>query len=298
MSTGRWQEGVGGSGAVAHTIGPTLAVVIPPGWRQTAWGPVLPTGKHNGAKVGKTMGVVERGPGWELRLGRWQDVLSGVECDAVITDPPFGERTHKGQRHGRRDARYTNYGDPTALTATGFGYEPMKPQEARELVASAAVQSSTWTVIFTSHDLWPEYAGALEGSGRYVFAPLASVIPGRNVRLGGDGPASWADWLVISRLKGIKWRALPGAYVTKYGNGRHKRDLPFGSKPELLMRKLIRDYSLPGDLIVDPYAGGATTLLAAVIEGRKAIGAERDPDTFAKAVKRLRRGWTPELFPE
>jgi len=36
-----------------------------------------------------------------------------------------------------------------------------------------------------------------------------------------------------------------------------------------------------------------TTLLAAVIEGRRAIGAERDPATFAKAVARLRRGFTP-----
>lgn len=31
-----------------------------------------------------------------------------------------------------------------------------------------------------------------------------------------------------------------------------------------------------------------TTLLAAVIEGRRAIGAERDPATFAKDVARLR----------
>ena len=59
------------------------------------------------------------------------------------------------------------------------------------------------------------------------------------------------------------------------------------------MRAIVRDYSEPGDLVCDPCAGGGTTLLAAVIEGRRAIGAERDPDTFAKAVARLRRGYTP-----
>jgi site-specific DNA-methyltransferase (adenine-specific) len=69
-----------------------------------------------------------------------------------------------------------------------------------------------------------------------------------------------------------------------------------GAKPLALMRALVRDYSRPGDLIVDPFAGGATTLLAAAMEGRRAIGAECDPETFAKAVKRLQRGYTTDLF--
>jgi site-specific DNA-methyltransferase (adenine-specific) len=55
------------------------------------------------------------------------------------------------------------------------------------------------------------------------------------------------------------------------------------------------DDSRPGDLICDPCAGGGTTLLAAVIEGRRAIGAECDPETFELAVRRLRRGYTPCL---
>jgi len=53
----------------------------------------------------------------------------------------------------------------------------------------------------------------------------------------------------------------------------------------------------PGDLVCDPCAGGGTTLLAAVLEGRRAIGAELDCATFEKAVKRLRsHAITPPLF--
>jgi site-specific DNA-methyltransferase (adenine-specific) len=62
------------------------------------------------------------------------------------------------------------------------------------------------------------------------------------------------------------------------------------------MRAIIRDYTRPGDLIVDPFAGSGTTLLAARLEGRRAIGAELDPKTFALAVKRLSTPWTPRLF--
>ena len=63
-----------------------------------------------------------------------------------------------------------------------------------------------------------------------------------------------------------------------------------------LMRAIVRDYSRPGDLVCDPFAGGGTTLLAAVMEGRQAIGAELDPITFEKAEARLRGGYTPDLF--
>ena len=72
--------------------------------------------------------------------------------------------------------------------------------------------------------------------------------------------------------------------------------LVVGGKPLDLMRAIVRDYSRPGDLICDPCAGGATTLLAAAMEGRRAVGAEIDHETYAKASARIARGYTPPLF--
>jgi len=62
-----------------------------------------------------------------------------------------------------------------------------------------------------------------------------------------------------------------------------------------LMRAIVSDYSRPGDLVCDPFAGGGTTLLAAAIEGRRAIGAEESPETYARAVRRLSAGYTPVI---
>jgi DNA modification methylase len=64
------------------------------------------------------------------------------------------------------------------------------------------------------------------------------------------------------------------------------------------MRALVRDYTRPGDLICDPCAGGGTTLLAGVMEGRRAVGAECMPEHYEIARKRLERGFTPSLFSE
>jgi site-specific DNA-methyltransferase (adenine-specific) len=69
-----------------------------------------------------------------------------------------------------------------------------------------------------------------------------------------------------------------------------------GGKPLWLMRALVRDYSRPGDLICDPCAGAATTLIAARAEGRHSVGAEMDPATHALAAKRIGRPYTPMLF--
>jgi DNA modification methylase len=55
------------------------------------------------------------------------------------------------------------------------------------------------------------------------------------------------------------------------------------------MSDIVRDYSRPGDLVVDPYAGAGTTLLAAHRIGRRAVGAEMDQGRFELARERLDR---------
>jgi DNA modification methylase len=57
--------------------------------------------------------------------------------------------------------------------------------------------------------------------------------------------------------------------------------------PPELVRRLIRMYSYPGDLVLDPFAGVGTTLVAAVELGRRAIGYEIHPTHWAVARDRL-----------
>lgn len=239
----------------------------------------------------------------ELRLGDWREVLADVKvCDAVIMDPPFGARTHRGQRHKRKESAYTPDKTTLVLAHRGIDYTSMSPEEVEELISGWADRAAWWIAAFTSHDLGPAYERAAHAAGRYPFAPLACVQHARNVRLAGDGPSNWTDWLMVNRPKAAeKWGALPGAYTGPCHDpgqnalDRSKSIVP-GAKPVWLMRTIVRDYSRPGDLIIDPYAGGGTTLLAAAMEGRRAIGAEIDPETFEKAVARLSRGYTRDMF--
>jgi len=58
-------------------------------------------------------------------------------------------------------------------------------------------------------------------------------------------------------------------------------------KPLLLMRELIRVYSDLGQLVVSPFAGSGTDLIAADMEGRRCIGYELNEDYYEEAIARI-----------
>jgi site-specific DNA-methyltransferase (adenine-specific) len=62
----------------------------------------------------------------------------------------------------------------------------------------------------------------------------------------------------------------------------HKNEKPLG-----LIERLIRVFTDPGALIIDPFAGSGTTGVAALNLGRRFLGWEADPTYHAIAIDRL-----------
>ncbi len=54
------------------------------------------------------------------------------------------------------------------------------------------------------------------------------------------------------------------------------------------MPPFLRDFSRPGDLVVDPFCGWGTTMVACALEGRRGIGLEIEPGRAARARERLK----------
>ena len=236
----------------------------------------------------------------DLRLGRWQDVLADVtSCDAVISDPPYGARTHAGHDAGSGVdssgwAAARGLDDKRARRSQ-LSYAAWTPEDAATFALHWSAIARGWVVAFTSHDLVPSLSGALEDAGRYVFSPLPFVEYGSRPRLNGDGPASWTCWVVAARPRArafMSWGHLPGAYVTHKAE---RKDV-IGGKPLAEMRAIVRDYTRPGDLVVDPFCGGGTTALACAMEGRRCVTSEVDPKTHEIARARLAVGFVPDLF--
>jgi len=220
----------------------------------------------------------ETGPGWRARLGRWQDVLASVaDCAAIITDGPYSARTHDGQSEARG----------------ALAYAALSEDDVRAFVASWAPRCRGWFVAMTDDVLAPVWRRSFADAGRYDFAPLP--ILQHRPRLQGDGPSSSTVWMLVSRPRSSEWMgwgSLPGWYEAPP----EKNAGVLGAKPLGLMRAIVRDYTRPDDLVVDPFCGSGTTALACAMEGRRCVTAEVDERTYDLAVKRLRRGHTPDLF--
>lgn len=233
---------------------------------------------------------VYRKAGIELRLGDWREVLADVEPEAVITDPPYSERTHSGYNHGCDQVKSATGQD----TRQQLKYESIASLDVEAFALEWLTRSRGWVCVMNDHTAAPAFEQAAKSAGRYSFAPLPIIQ--KRPRLIGDGPSSWAVYLYVARPRSVaysRWGCLPGAYFSQCD----KTGIVAGAKPIQLMRQIVRDYTKPGDLVCDPCAGGATTLIAAAMEGRRAIGSEIDPATFEKAAKRIERTTiTPPLI--
>lgn len=61
-------------------------------------------------------------------------------------------------------------------------------------------------------------------------------------------------------------------------------------KPVSLLREMIEQSTNVGELVLDPFAGSGSTLLATTASGRRGIGFEIDKEIFMKAQERLLHG--------
>lgn len=226
----------------------------------------------------------------ELRLGDYRDVLADVtDIQSVITDPPYSRRTHEGDAAKQEDPeRMANNRRRGTMNYYHWG-----DSNVFEFVFGFSSRVDWWICSFSDHHLIPTYEKYAETSALYSFAPIACVTPGSGIRLAGDGPSNWTVYLNVARRRKAGWGTLPGAYIDKINPD---RGLHYGGKSISLMRQIVRDYSRKGALVVDPCAGAGSTLIACAIEGRRCIGAEIDPETYEKAVKRLEKGYTPSMF--
>jgi site-specific DNA-methyltransferase (adenine-specific) len=227
-----------------------------------------------------------------LYLGDCREILPSLpKVDAVITDPPYSEQCHTGHDAGSRA------GNDGAVRST-LGYSALTQADVLALADAYVAASVSWVVWMTDSNLAMQVRAALEQRGLCTFSPLPFYQPGRSIRLSGDGPSSWTDWIVVARTKAAhKWGTLPGGYIA--GPGWNDKAL-MGGKPTALMDALVMDYTRLGATVLDSHMGAGTTGISCMRTGRKFIGCEIDPATFDIACHRIEQAYNqrPLFMPE
>lgn len=80
--------------------------------------------------------------------------------------------------------------------------------------------------------------------------------------------------------------------VLKSGFGKGEGGRHVAQKPVKLLRALIELTTVPGQVVLDPFCGSGSTLVAAKSAGRHYLGFEVDPDAVKVAKERL----APDMF--
>ena len=217
----------------------------------------------------------------------WLKTLPDGCVDAVVTDPPYGA----SQTHGKHLSGVTlRNGEPAGRV---LGFAGMSELEIVDLVSLLRQKTRGW-IVFTCE--W-HFMEALHRAGHLVRFGIWRKRNGAP-QFTGDRP-------------GMGWEAVaichhdPTGIMRWNGGGKHAfYDVPKiqgehpTAKPLPLFRTFVRDFTVPGATILDPFMGSGTTAVACIQTGRHFLGCEISPDYCAIAERRIKEAMGGPLFAE
>ena len=197
---------------------------------------------------------------------------------AVITDPPYTERTHAKAKTNKAVK------DSKAIEFASF-----TDTDLENAMAECGRITQSWVVATLDY----RHAVRMElqtPSNLRVMRIGVWVKTNPMPQITGDRPGQGWEAIAYLHKEGVK--------PTWNGGGKHGNYiLPTAqneghptSKPLSMVSDWVRHFTKHGDTILDPFAGSGTTLRAAVDNGRKAIGYEIDEAYCEVIAKRLQQG--------
>lgn len=186
----------------------------------------------------------------------------------VVTDPPYVCKYR--DRNGRAVAN----DDHAEWIAPAF----------REIYRVMAPDS--FCVSFYGWQHVERFMQAWKGAG---LEPVGHIVwqKGYASRLGHLAARHEQAFLLAKGKPRRAGKCLPDVLPWTYsGNPLHPTQ-----KAVEVIEPLIKSFSQPGDLVLDPFLGSGTTGVAAALCGRRFAGIEMDPEHFATAQARVRRAY-------
>jgi site-specific DNA-methyltransferase (adenine-specific) len=200
-----------------------------------------------------------------------REILAALPMpDLLLTDPPYG-------------IDYRTSSSRSAL-AVSNDFAPVHgddtPFDPAHLLAYGRV------VLFGAN----HYADKLPASPSWiVWDKLDGLTSKREIgfNVSADCEMAWTNLGGPARLIPLRWIGL------MKGTERDERRVHPTQKPVALMARIISAHTEPGHLVLDPYMGAGSTLVAAKTLGRRAIGIEIEERYCEIAAKRLSQDVLP-----
>jgi site-specific DNA-methyltransferase (adenine-specific) len=242
-------------------------------------------------------------PDWTLHLG---DCLAGLRdladnsVDVTITDPPYDEHTHSKGRRGQaaydehRRAANPRVSRKSEISRNrDLGFDAITAEQMAAASVQLARITRRWSLLFCALEMISDWRRHLESAGLQYVRTCVWHKLGSTPQFTGDRPAVAVEAIVVAHRPGRKrWNGggkhgyYPHAIVLDR-NGLESR-CHMTQKPLPLMLDLVTDFSEPGEIVLDPFAGSGTTGVACRQLRRRFVGWELNADYHAIAERRLR----------
>lgn len=211
--------------------------------------------------------------------------LPDKSVDHVITDPPYEAEAHTlGRRiHNPRTKE---------IREAPLDFDAITPETRDTASLHIARIARRWQLVFSQVEATSTWSACLRGHGSRYIRTMVWTKPNGQPQLTGDRPGMGYEMIVVCHGPEVRlsWNAggKRGVYVFSV-DANFSRTPRYHStqKPLDLMEQLVRDFTDPGELVIDPFAGSGTTGVACLRMGRRFIGWERDPKYAAIARGRL-----------
>lgn len=208
----------------------------------------------------------------------------------VLTDPPYASGgMYRADRVAAPAAKYVQHG--TKLTWRHFAGDS-KDQRAwmawcAQWLQALPVRDGSYVASFIDWRQLPALTDAFQWAG-LTWRGVAAWDKGAGARAPHKGylkhQAEYLVWGTAGRCALAEHDGpFPGVYshIVRQSDKHHMT-----GKPTPLMCELVRIVP-PGALVLDPFMGSGTTGVAALIEGRRFIGCEIDPEYFDISCRRI-----------
>ena len=206
------------------------------------------------------------------------EVMAGMgdeSVDCVITDPPYTDYVHTNAKSNR-----------SGSGASEINFDSFTNEKLREAFDEFGRLTRRWVVSTLDH----RHALPMETNPPKNLRLMRIGVWVKNnpmPQISADRPAHGWESIAYLHKAEVKpaWNG-GGAH----GNYVSNLAAPTGHptpKPVKMFSSFVERFTDPGDLILDPFAGGGTTLLAARNLGRRAIGVELDEKYCELIAKRL-----------
>lgn len=200
--------------------------------------------------------------------GDCREILPRLEGDVLVTDPPYGIKLRNGDVDGHRSKRWNKVEGDHDSTVARFA---IKWADDKEIPI----------IVFASP--WNPWGGT----------PRNQIVWDKGGAVGGGGDIKTClkrSWELIQVYRNGPMNGGRDESVWRFPIVPADTAQHICAKPVPLMESLLVKFTKEPDLCVDPFMGSGTTLVAAKLTGRRAIGIEIEERYCEIAAKRLSQG--------